>query len=165
MRNYTFALAFPFVFVGCASNKYVPPSDGPLVTLTVPVIKRDWKLIGGFSFGGVNIAVKNGDGCGMYANPVGRDQEDNEVVVSIPADKDIFVSVIRNHGNASCHISSLFSPEVGSEYRLYFEEVGNYCVVSLLEKKAGGATEKVRLKKSYTSSWDGVKVCDAKDKL
>jgi|JI9StandDraft_2_1071091.scaffolds.fasta_scaffold53046_2 hypothetical protein len=165
MRAYIFLLAVPFVFVGCASNKYVPPSDGPLVTLTVPVIKRDWKLIGGFSFGGVNIAVKNEDGCGMFASPVGRDQEGNELVISVPADKDIFVSVVRNHGNASCHISSLFSPEIGSEYRLYFEEVGNYCVVSLLEKKASGVTEKVRLKKSYASSWDGVKVCDAKDKL
>lgn len=165
MRACIFALAVPLVFVGCASNKYVPPVDGPLVNLTVPVIKGDRKLFGGFSSGGVNIAVKNGDGCGMYASPVGRKQDENELVISIPADKDVFFSAVRNHGNASCHISSLFSPEVGSEYRLYFEEVGNYCVVSLLERKASGVTEKVKLKKSYASSWDGVKVCDAKNKL
>ncbi|MBN1005651.1 hypothetical protein [Amphritea pacifica] len=149
---------------GCAAT-YVQPVDGPTATLLIPKYSREFSLASIISGGDIMVARKEKDGCGNFEVIEISDTDDERIPISVKVGQDIFISIDRYDGNRSCNVIAAFMPEAGVSYDVKSSFTDKWCRVRIINRDSTNMDRRVGLKKGYTSSLDGFRVCDSKDKL
>lgn len=145
---------------GCASL-YKPPASGPTATLTVP----NYNTFFGVIRGQVRIASKGQDGCGQLARIATDEIGKAEITVKIPADQDQFVSIYYTVGLETCTLALAFSPGQGKDYAMSYNIDRRMCHFEITENGKKAEPQTVNLTRAYASLWDGIKICDSREKL
>ncbi len=145
----------------CSSN--TPPTvvrvPGSYTALNLPVLEDKWE--GGI----VQLATKDKKGCGQFAANILPSPIDDDYIVDIEANRDIFFHIARTAAQTECNKIGLFYATKGNEYIVKFEVKNKQCEFSLLEKTPDGAQHKISTYPAYVSNVDGIKVCENKNNL
>lgn len=161
-RNALLILAAASAIVGCATPTVLPPEvrvPASSAAIFLPVVEDQW--IGGL----VQLAVKNKNGCGQFAGNILPDPIDDDYLVEIEANRDIFFNITRTDGKTECSKVGLFYASMGNEYIVKFTQTNKQCEFSLIEKTPSGAQKKIITYPSHVSMVDALKVCENKSKL
>jgi hypothetical protein len=120
-----------FTMAGCMAT-YVAPDGEDTANLILPVKESIWKSLGGSSY--VHFGYADDSGCGKYLAAVPPEREgDKEVVVKIPADRDIFIGHFAHSGNYNCEIHESFKPKAGATYKVLNMGNGMQCFLGVVE--------------------------------
>lgn len=150
-----FILAVPLLLVGCAT-KYVPPSEGPLATVELPIFEDTPLRTGSVWFG-----AKGQDGCGTmeYAS------EGRLRTASIRADRPTFFMVSRGVGNGGCEVVGEFTPRSTASYRIEFGVDASVCRARMLERREDGSWQPLEPRPAHVGKVNIKRVCDTPSKL
>lgn len=149
-----------FVIAGCGSNKPRVAPRNPLVTnLIIPLHTEKWEL------GLLQLATKNKNGCGEFAQNLLPDATDEDFTMGIEAGRDTFFHIARSDAKNKCDYFGIFYAGKGNDYILNIETKSQACVVTLIEKKLNGSQSNINTYPVHASKVDGVRVCENKDKL
>jgi hypothetical protein len=127
--------------------------------MNIPALSEQWIS------GSVQLAPKNKNGCGLFPGNILPDTIEDDYLVDIEANRDIFFKLSRITTQSECHYSGFFYASKGHEYSVKFEMKGKQCEFSLTEKTPTGILKKINTYPSYLSIVDGKKVCENKDRL
>jgi len=147
---------------GCSSNAPPPPvvrKPGTYTALMLPVLADKW------TNGVVQLVTKDKSGCGRFAANVLPNPVDDDYIVDIEGDRDIFFRIARTDGQTECTKVGMFYATKGNEYMVKFDIKNKQCEFSLTEKTPKGVQQKISTYPPYVSNVDGIKVCENKDKL
>lgn len=101
---------------------YMPPSNGEVATLTVPVIRLKWG-----SGGATLIGVAGDNGCGKLQR-IRKEKNKEETSLKVPSDRAIFISFMQQYSDRICGVSGWASLEAGENYEAGFNfESRNRC--------------------------------------
>jgi hypothetical protein len=147
---------------GCASD--LPPetperAPGTFTAINIPALTEQWIS------GNVQLATKNKNGCGVFPGNILPATIDDDYLVDIEANRDIFFKISRTTTQSECQYSGFFYASKGNEYSVKFEMKGKQCEFSLTEKTPSGLSKKISTYPAYLSNIDGKKVCENKDRL
>ena len=147
----------------CASNNTpTAPEErrpGSYTAVFLPVMADKWN--GGI----VQLAVKDKNGCGHLENNILPNLIDDDYIVDIEGDRDIFFHISQSNAQTACTKNGMFFAIRGNTYTFKFEIKNNQCEFSLLEKSPNGVQNTINSYPSHVSKVDGVRVCENKYKL
>ena len=161
MMRKCLSLIFTTTFISSCATQYVQPTDGELAVLLMPTKESSYRFFGGASAASVTFAIKGDDGCGsVYKQILPKKQGAKDVEVSIPANKEIFVSFAANSGNTACHVAGSFKAFPNKKYRVVNMGGGYQCMVGVVEVTSEGKRIQQSLERAYPDTWSGTKICD-----
>ncbi len=154
-------LAAAAAIAGCSSKAPPPPvTRAPGATsLYIPALAEQW------TGGVVQLATKDKYGCGRFAPNVLPDPVDDDYIVEIEGNKDIFFHIARADAQTGCNIYGMFYATRGNDYLVKFEIINNQCKFALTEKSPAGIQNKINTYPAHVSNVDGIKVCENKSRL
>lgn len=154
-------LSVTLTLLGCSSTQEAPVQrkSGSFTSLTFPLVSDQWES------GKVQLATSNKKGCGKFSNNILPDVFEKDFTLDIDGGQDIFFHISRTELNLECNEVGLFYATRGNEYTLSLNIKNQQCVLSLTEKKPGGAVNKINTYPAYASRVDGIKVCINNDQL
>ena len=161
-RSIFLLLATIFTITGCSSPTPPAPEERPsgsFTAINIPALSELWVS------GSVQLSTKNKRGCGQFPGNILPSTIDDDYLVDIDANSDIFLNISRTDEKSTCNFLGLFYASKGNEYIVKFEVKGKQCEFTLTEKTPTGTQRKISTYPSYISVIDGQKVCDNKDKL
>lgn len=143
--RHTSALLISFAAcVSCGGSvpPYVPPSSGPVATLSF-----DGRM---FDDAGASFAVEEKEGCGALHRVQEPEDEKQFVRIPVPANKRIFLSV--GYYPRNCYGAASFIPRAGQSYVL-----SNWvCMLAIKDERS---LEAQPLERAQVNTWSGKEVC------
>lgn len=155
-------LAAMLSIAGCSSDAPPPAAErvpGATTALFLPVMADNW--VGGV----VQVATKNKDRCGQFGANILPDPVDDDYIVEIAGNNDIFFHVFRLDAQTVCDKYGMFYATQGNEYLIKFLIKNNQCEFALLEKSPNGGQKEINTYPAHASKVDGIKVCEKKENL
>jgi len=164
MRNkFLIILLAALSIAGCSSNEPPPPAAQTKTpgstALYVQAQAEKW------SSGILQLATKDAKGCGQFAASVLPNLIDDDYIVEIEGDHDIFFHIARTETANECNFFGMFYANKGSDYTVKLEIKNQQCEFSLKEKLPSGVQIKTSTYPAYVSNVDDTKVCQNKSKL
>jgi hypothetical protein len=154
-------LAAAVACTGCSSNTPPPVTRAPgsYTALNLPVLADKWA--GGI----VQLATKDKKGCGQFVANILPSPIEDDYLVDIEGNRDIFFHIARTAAQTECNKIGLFYATKGNEYIVKFDVQNKQCEFSLLEKTPDGVQHKISTYTAYVSNVDGARVCENKSNL
>lgn len=163
MFNKILILFVTAMTIAACSSQTPPPAaeskPASYTSLYLPVLADQWA--GGI----VQLATKEKNGCGQFAANILPDPVDDDYIVEIAGNRDIFFHIARADAQTQCNRVGMFYAVKGNEYLIKFEIKNNRCEFSMLEKTPGGEQRIINTYPAHVSNVDGIKVCANKDNL
>lgn len=163
LRKILVLLATAVAIAGCSSSTPPPP---PAVgrtpgstTLLLPALADKW------ASGTVQLATKDARGCGRFSANVLPTPIDDDYILEIDGNHDIFFHIARADAQNECSKYGIFYATKDNEYAVKVDIQDRQCKFTLTEKAPGGVANNITTYPAFVSNVDANKVCENKDKL